>query len=372
MKSVRVGAVTSFLCAPNAFKGTLSAREAAAALAAGIREAGGEAMELPVADGGDGTLDVLLGNRGRIEPIAVTGPKGNQVSARLGWLDDVAVVELADAAGLRLLGQNRDAMRATTHGVGEIIRAALDRGASEIIVGVGGSATTDGGVGALQALGFSIHDSSGREVGPGGAGLIDVASIDSKNKHRGMDSCVIYVAADVTNPLLGPNGSAHVFAPQKGASAEEVEQLDKGLALWAEVAADFAGVSVQTEPGAGAAGGTAFGLAALCGAKIVPGAKLVCDRLQIDAAISSVDVVITGEGRLDAQTAQGKAPQEVARRCAAKDRPCVAIAASVSDNADRSPFAKVIDLHGVPADADDCRRRLHDAGVELQRQWAGP
>jgi glycerate kinase len=362
--------MTAFLCAPNAFKGTLSAQEAAAALAAGIRQAGGDSMESPVADGGDGTLDILVTNRGRVESVGVMGPTGSQVAARLGWLDRVAVIELADAAGLLLLGPDRDAMGATTHGVGELIGAALDRGASEIIVGVGGSATTDGGVGALQALGFSICNRAGRDVGPGGSELGSIVRIDDANKHRGLSSCPIYVAADVASPLLGIHGSAHVFAPQKGATADEVEQLERGLQTWAQVAEEFSGRSVRTVPGAGAAGGTAFGLAVCGGAQIVPGAKLVCDRLQLDSIIASVDVVITGEGQLDSQTAGGKAPQEVARRCKSADRPCVVIAGSVSNDADLSPFTKVIDLGGVAGDADDCRRRLHAAGAELQRSWA--
>jgi glycerate kinase len=281
----------------------------------------------------------------------------------------VAVIELADAAGLLLMGANRDAMRATTRGVGELIGAALDRDASEIIVGVGGSATTDGGIGALQALGFSVQDSNGREVGPGGSELNNIVRIDDAHKHHRLNSCPIYVAADVANPLLGPLGSAHVFAPQKGATADEVEQLERGLQAWAQVAEEFSGKSVRSTPGAGAAGGTAFGLAACCGAEIAPGAKLVCDRLQLDSTIASVDVVITGEGQLDLQTAGGKAPQEVARRCRDADRPCVAIAGSVSNDADLSPFAKVIDLGGVAGDADDCRRRLHAAGAQLQRSW---
>jgi len=362
--------VTSFLCAPNAFKGTLSAQEAAAALAAGIRESGGEAVELPVADGGDGTLDVLLGRGGRVESIPVTGPAGNQVTARLGWLGDTAIIELAAAAGLRLLDPNRDAMGTTTRGVGELIAAALDRDASEIIVGVGGSATTDGGVGALQALGFSISDANGREVGAGGANLTQIASIDAEHKHRQLDSCRMYVAADVTNPLLGPEGAARVFAPQKGASELQVGQLEEGLLVWALRAEEFCGRSLRSVPGTGAAGGTAFGLAALCGAEIVPGAKLVCDRLRLDKAIVAADVVITGEGRLDSQTAHGKAPQEVARRCAAANRPCIAVAGSVSKDADLSQFASVTDFHGVAGDAEECRRALRATGAELQASRA--
>jgi glycerate 2-kinase len=361
--------VTAFLCAPNAFKGTLGAAEAAHALAQGVRDAGGVATEFPVADGGDGTLDVLVGDSERVETLEVTGPLGEPVGARIGRLDHVAVIELADAAGLRLLGSHLDAVHATTRGLGELLAAALERGATEIIVGVGGSATTDGGVGALQALGFSIRDGSGQEVGPGS--LQNVAHVDAASRHRGLEHCRIYVAADVVNPLLGPEGAASVFAPQKGATPQQVRQLEAGLQTWAQVAQAFAGKSLADAPGAGAAGGAAFGLAALCGAQIVPGARLVCDRLGIDAAIAKAGVVVTGEGRLDSQTAYGKAPSEIARRCAAAGRPCIAVVGSLTEGTDLSAYQQAIDLHGHPGDAGDCRRRLREAGTGLARSCAG-
>src|SRR5579864_1391654 len=269
------------VCAPNAFKGTLSARVVAAAMARGVRDAGGHAIEIPVADDGDGTLDVLIAARGsesRITRHRVTGPVGKPVTARLGWLGGgEVVVELAEASGLRRIEVSaRDALHATSRGTGELIRIALDAGARTIIVGVGGSACTDGGAGLLQALGGQLLDGRGEEVAPGGAGLEDVDSIDLSAVRRALSQSSIEVACDIRGPLLGPEGAAQMFAPQKGASAEEVARLERALSRLAAVAARTGGGDLSGIPGAGAAGGCGFGLA-LAGARLVPGAKAVCD-----------------------------------------------------------------------------------------------
>jgi glycerate 2-kinase len=324
------------VCAPNAFKGALGAREAAAAMALGVRDAGGTAVEVPVADGGDGTLDVLLAASAgaRVEVVRVRGPLGAPVEARLGWLGNgSAVVEMAEAAGLRLLARDGlDALGASTYGVGELVRAALDGGARRIVAGVGGSATTDGGAGLAAALGARLLDGSGVELALGGGALGSLAAVDLSELDARLHAVRIEVAVDVRSPLLGPRGAAAVFAPQKGATPEQVALLEAGLSRWLAVL----GVDplLAEQPGMGAAGGCAFGLAAVCGAVLRPGAALVCDLAGLDAALAGADLVLTGEGRLDSSTAEGKAPAEVSRRAAAAGLPCVVLAGSVEPPVD--------------------------------------
>ena len=321
------------VCAPNAFKGTVTAQAAAAALARGVRDAGMDAIEMPVADGGDGTLDVLLRTRrteARVTRHRVTGPTGAPVSARLGWFgQDEAVVELAEASGLRRLQAGAlDALHATSRGTGELIRIALDAGARTIVVGVGGSASTDGGAGLLQALGARLTRTDGQEIAPGGAGLEELVAIDLATAVPALTRCSIQVACDILSPLLGPQGPAQMFAPQKGASADDVLRLERALTRFAVVASGFGYGDLASLPGAGAAGGCGFGLA-IAGAHLVPGARLVCDMVGLDAALRNATVVVTGEGRLDRQTLTGKAPAEVAARAATCGVPCIAIAGSV-------------------------------------------
>jgi glycerate kinase len=338
------------VCAPNAFKGTLGAPAAAAAMARGVRDAGAVAVEVPVADGGDGTLDVLLAahaSRGRVSRHRVTGPNGGRLSARLGWLTrDEAVVELAEASGLRRVGSAPlDAVHATSRGTGELIRIAVAAGAHRVVVGVGGSACTDGGAGLLQALGARLTDTDGSEIGPGGAGLAALAAIDLTPAMRVLSGCSIEVACDIRGPLLGPHGAARMFAPQKGASPEDVHRLERALRRFAKLASaadadDLAGV-----PGAGAAGGCGFGLA-LLGARLTSGAALVCDLVNLDVAIRGAGAVITGEGRLDRQTPEGKAPAEVAARAARHGIPCIAVAGTVVDPLP-ALFAAALSLAGI-------------------------
>lgn len=327
-------------------------------MALGVRDAGGEPVEVPVADGGDGTLDVLLrGDPGsRVTRHRVTDPLGAVVTARLGWLSDgSAVVEMAEASGLRLIGRRKpDPRRATSRGTGELILAALDGGAARIIVGVGGSASTDGGAGLLQALGARFLGEEGRELGPGGVALRNLESIDLSGIDPRLRSVTLQVAVDVRNPLLGADGAAAVFAPQKGAHPADVAFLEAGLHRFAQVAerdADAAGYAAA--PGSGAAGGAAFGLM-LVGAYRAPGATLVCDLVGLDGAIAGARLVLTGEGSLDAQTSWGKAPAEVARRAAVAGVRCVAIAGIVreipSDLAHL--FGEVVALAGVAGGAD--------------------
>ncbi|MBV8445369.1 MAG: glycerate kinase [Candidatus Dormibacteraeota bacterium] len=323
------------LCAPNAFKGSLSAEEVAIAMALGVEDAGFSAQALPLADGGDGTLDVLIAAAGDASSIShhtVHGPLGEPASGRVGWLGDGrAVVEMADAAGLRLLrSEQLEPLLASSRGCGELIVAALDGGATEVIVGVGGSASSDGGAGILQALGSALLDSAGREVGPGAAGLLELERIDCQSLRR-LDGRVL-VAVDVRNPLLGPFGAAAVFGPQKGAGAAQVDVIEQALgrlAAMAERDCDAAGLA--DADGAGAAGGAGFGLL-VAGAELLPGASLVCDVAGLTPAfIAEFELVLTGEGRLDSQTSFGKAPAEVAARAVAAGVTVAAVAGTVLD-----------------------------------------
>jgi glycerate 2-kinase len=356
MESMRPPARSSVVavCAPNAFKGTLTAEAAAVAMARGIRDAGATAIEMPVADGGDGTLDVLLAAQrsgSRVTRHRVTGPAGTPITARLGWLGrDEAVVELAEASGLRRLGPApRDALHATSRGTGELIRIALEAGARRVVVGVGGSASTDGGAGLLQGLGGHVVDSRGDEIGPGGAALEAAAGIDLSDVLTRFEACAIEVACDIRSPLLGALGPARMFAPQKGASASDVARLERALAYFAVLASTLGYGDLSMLRGAGAAGGCGFGLA-LAGATLLPGAALICDMVGLDAALERATVAITGEGRLDSQTPTGKAPAEVAARARAHGIPCVAIAGTVVD-----PLPQ---LFALTLGLDDIARRM--------------
>ncbi len=382
--SAALNATPLVVCAPNAFKGTLSARSAATAIARGVRDAGAHAVEVPVADGGDGTLDILVAARGNASSVArhrVTGPLGHPVIARLGWLGPrEAVVELAEASGLRRVHPGTlDALHATSRGTGELIRIALEGGADRILIGVGGSACTDGGAGMLQALGGRLTDSHGVDIGAGGAGLEDLARVDLVSLLPALADCSIDVACDIRGPLLGPDGAAMMFAAQKGASPHDVRRLEAALSHFAAIAAAGGAHDLATMPGSGAAGGCGFGLA-LAGARLLAGADLVCDAVGLDAALSGAALVITGEGRLDSQTATGKAPAEVAARAKNAGIPCVAIGGTVLDPLP-ALFTQTLSLGAIDPDQDPrlharallrrtARRLTHDVLAARSRQSA--
>ena len=314
--------------APNAFKGCLSAHAAAEAIARGISAAGAEPVLVPVADGGDGTLDALVeGVGGTVMGVIARGPMGLPVRAHLGQLSDgTGVVEMAQASGLALVPVGeRDPMRASTVGTGELIKGALARRPGRVLVALGGSATVDGGTGLARALGLRFTDPGGKPVAEGGEGLAHIAKIDASRLDPRVRATPMVALADVTNPLLGPEGAAAVFGPQKGATPADVAQLEHGLARLAErIEADL-GVDVANRPGAGAAGGAGAMLAAL-GAELQPGAEVVLDALRFPERLAGAGLVITGEGKLDAQSLAGKAPIAVARAAAAAGVPCAAIA----------------------------------------------
>jgi len=326
----RPASPVKIVVAPNAFKGTLTATQAARAIARGLREVfpDAEVVELPVADGGDGTVEALVdANRGEYRTARVEGPLGDPVEARYGLIDSgrTAVVELATASGLALLAtERRDPRRASTYGFGQLLDAAALPGVTEIIAGIGGSATNDGGAGMAAALGYTFLDRKEQQLPRGGAALIRLAHISGRSRLE----CSVKVACDVDNPLLGPNGASHVYGPQKGADPQTVEELDTALARLAQVVRQDLRVDLAELPGAGAAGGTGFGMVAFLGAKLVPGAPLVVEAAGLDARLGGADLVITGEGRVDGQTAYGKAPGEVAKRAQKAGVPVVLIAGS--------------------------------------------
>ncbi len=327
--------MTRIVVAPAPFKGALSASAAARAVAAGVRLGlpGTITILSPVADGGEGTLEALVAaTGGRRRGVMVADPLGRPVEAALGELaGGVAVVELAQAAGYELLTEReRDPEATSTRGVGELIRAALDLGSRRIIVGLGGSATTDGGLGLAAALGIRALDADGAVLEGRGSDMSRVVRLDLSDRDPRLDDTVIQVACDVDNPFHGPRGAAQVFGPQKGASPDAVARLDRGLANLAGVLRETTGTDVQALPGAGAAGGAAGGLAALLGADLTPGAPLVLDALRFAERLEGAALCITGEGRLDETSGGGKAPFAVAAACAAAGVPCVALCGAVA------------------------------------------
>ncbi len=335
--------------APDSFKGTASAVQVAKAIAAGWRTVrpGDEVTELPMADGGEGTLDAfeLAVPGARRMTVTVTGPDGR--AARASWVllppaeglpGGTGVVELAETSGLPMMAR-LDPLRAHTLGFGQAIADALDHGVSRLLLGIGGSASTDGGAGALTALGARLLDARGEPVALGGAALRDLAEADLSGL-REPPAAGAVVLSDVTNPLLGPTGAAQVFGEQKGASAAQRVMLDGALAAWSRVLAPALHVDPAT-PGAGAAGGTGFGLL-VWGAELASGAETIADAIGLDAAIARADLVITGEGRYDAQTGSGKAPATVLAYAARREAPVALIAGAIA--ADPAPFSAVRSL----------------------------
>lgn len=326
------------VAAPNAFKECLPASAVARLMAEGARRvrADIEVREVPVADGGDGTLDALVSARGgEYVTERVLDPLGRPIPARFGLLDggETAIIEMAEASGLRRVArEERNALAASTYGTGQLILAALARGVRRVVIGIGGSATTDAGCGMAQALGYRLLDDNGQELPPGGGALERLARIDSRGVDRRIEQVSFHVACDVWNPLLGENGAARVFAPQKGADAEEVERLERGLARFREVVQRDLQISVEDIPGGGAAGGLGAGLCAFLGAINMKGAELVLDEVRLNEALEGADLVLTGEGMLDVQSLAGKAPLAVARRAKVSGLVVVALVGIAGNN----------------------------------------
>ncbi len=324
--------------APNAFKGSLTAVEATDAMAEGVRRAfpDAELVRVPIADGGDGTVEAIVAaTGGEIRTVEVRGPLGDPVPATYGLIEggQVAVIEMARAAGLALVPpERRDPRITTTYGVGELLQHAHEAGAKGFIVGIGGSATNDGGAGMAQALGYHLLDDGGLELTWGGAALLRLARIHVGGVHSDWKQARVEVACDVTNPLIGPRGASAVYGPQKGATPAMVQELDAALGRLAEVMRRDLEVDVKELPGAGAAGGLGAGLVAFVGGHLRPGAEMVMEAVRLEERLKGGDLVLTGEGRLDSQTARfGKGPAAVARHARAAGIPVVAIGGGLAD-----------------------------------------
>jgi len=321
--------------APNAFKGSLTATEAAVAMEAGIRRIlpSAEIVQVPVADGGDGLVDVAVeALDGEMRSLKVTGPRNSPVEANFCYVKslDLVTVEMALASGLALLPADlQDPTLTTTFGTGELIKAGLDLGVNRINVGIGGSATNDGGIGMAQALGVRFLDKDGQELPGIGASLSSIVKIDLSGLDPRIKETTFEAVCDVDNPLYGPKGAAFVYGPQKGASPEQVKELDKGLKNLAGLIQKDLGMDVANMPGAGAAGGLGGGLHAFLGAKLCKGIDLIFDLVGLPEKLSGADLALTGEGQIDFQTVFGKAPGGVGIAAKAQGIPCFAIAGSI-------------------------------------------
>lgn len=336
-----------FIIAPDSFKGSLSAKEVADAIKTGIAEILPDAncVLVPMADGGEGTMQALVdASSGRIIHTPVHDPLGRLIPSKFGLLGDgsTAVIEMAQASGIQYVDyQTRNPMATSTFGTGELIKAVLDQGVKQIIIGIGGSATNDGGAGMAQALGVKLLDEQGQELEPGGGNLGKLSKVDKIELDPRLSSVKVLVASDVTNPLTGPNGASALFGPQKGASPEQVKVLDQNLAHYANVVAP----DLADKPGAGAAGGLGFGLMAFTNSTFEKGVDLVIDQVGLRQKMQGADFVLTGEGSIDQQTRFGKTPYGVALLAqeVVPDATVIALAGNIG--------AGVADLYNPPIDA---------------------
>ncbi|WP_316575348.1 glycerate kinase [Nocardia canadensis] len=318
--------------APDKFKGSLTAAQVAAALARGIERTAPDSdiRQLPVADGGEGTVEAFLAAGWRRVPLRAPGPTGVPVDTAYAVSGNAAVIELADVVGLaKIPGAQRDPLHAGTEGLGVVIAHALDRGARDLVVGLGGSAATDGGAGMLRGLGLRILDAMGNELPRGGAALVDARSIDRANMHPGLAHARMTLASDVDNPLLGPSGAVETYGPQKGAGPCERSVLTAALENWAGLLQPRHSPVYADQPGAGAAGGAGFGAIAVLGATSRPGIDLVLEVIEFPTRIADADMVVTGEGSLDAQSLHGKAPLGVRSAAAAAEVPVTVVAGRI-------------------------------------------
>ncbi|WP_437612481.1 glycerate kinase [Erwinia sp. V71] len=335
--------------APDSYKESLSALEVATEIEAGFRDIFPDAqyVKLPVADGGEGTVEAMVAaTEGKIVRLNVTGPLGEQVEAFYGLSGDesCAFIEMAAASGLELVpAAQRDPLITTSWGTGELIRNALDKGVQHFIIGIGGSATNDGGSGMVQALGARLLDKHGQQIGYGGGSLNDLASIDLSQMDTRLGQCRVEVACDVTNPLTGKEGASAIFGPQKGATPELVEQLDQALAHYAKIIQRDLDIDVLHIPGGGAAGGMGAALHAFCHAELRRGIEIVTEALGLDQLVQDASLVITGEGRIDSQTIHGKVPIGVAKVAKRYNKPVIGIAGSLTAD------VGVVHQHGLDA-----------------------
>ncbi|GAA2572602.1 glycerate kinase [Actinomadura fulvescens] len=365
--------------APDKFKGSLTAVEVAEHVAAGLRRVRPDLplVSLPVADGGDGTVDAAVACGFARLRTSVTGPTGEQVVASYAVRDDTAVIELAEASGLRQLpGGELAPLTASSHGTGELIDAAIRGGATRIVLGLGGSACTDGGSGMAAALGVRLLDANGEPLPPGGAALRSLASIDTAGLAERLRGVTVIVASDVDSPLLGPDGAAAVFGPQKGASLRQVRTLESGLSRLEAVARRELGAFAADRPGSGAAGGVGFGAMVFLNATVRPGIAYLLELLGFAERVAGARLVITGEGSLDRQSLRGKAPVGVARAAAKAAVPAVAVSGRRALTGEQLRKARLQNAYALTDIEPDPERCMAEAGPlleqlaeEIGRQW---
>ena len=353
--------------APDSYKGSIYASDAARAMADGVRRVlpDAEVVLVPVADGGDGTLETLVETSGgRIITSDVTGPLGETVSAEWGAMGDgvTAVAEMARTSGLALVRlEDRDPLNATTYGLGEVILEALEAGYRRFILGIGGSATNDAGAGMAQALGVRLLDASGADLPPGGAALARLDRIDASGLDPRAAEAEFDVACDVNNPLTGPEGASAVYGPQKGATPELVAQLDAALANFAEVVKRDLGADVNDVPGSGAAGGLGGGIMAFLGGRLRPGVDIVLDTVDLASRLDGADLIITGEGCMDFQTVYNKAPIGVARLAGERNIPVIGVSGSLGDgftDVHQHGIAAAVAITHAPMTLDEASDRV--------------
>ena len=372
---------TRVVLAPDKFKGSLTAAEVAEALSAGMLDVvpGLETVMLPVADGGDGTVAVALSAGFDKIMVDAVGPTGEPVRAPYALNGDLAVVELAAVVGLSMLpGGRLDPLGSSTYGLGLVIADAIRRGATRIVLGLGGSASTDGGAGMVQALGARLLDSDGHDLPPGGGNLGGLERLDLAPLRATLGTVTLIVASDVDNPLLGPHGAAAVFGPQKGATPQQVEVLERGLWHWSQAVSNAIGRDDVERAGGAAAGGTGFAASALLNAEIDSGIELILDLIDFDRRIAGADLVVTGEGSLDEQSLEGKAPIGVATAAGRAGIPVVAVAGRLQLSPPRLHEAGIAAAYALADLEPDLRRSIANAspllrriGAQIAKEWLG-
>lgn len=354
----------------DSFKGTLSSLEICSIARESIPKFFPQCrvVTVPVADGGEGTVECFVQAIGAAPvSVPVTGPYGESISATYARKEQLAVIEMAAAAGLPMVGENKNPETTTTYGVGQLIAHAVESGCRKILLGLGGSATNDGGCGCAAALGVRFWDKNGKEFVPTGKTLADIDCIDASRAKAALDGVTVTVMCDVENPLCGPNGAAHVFGPQKGADEAMAERLDRGLDHLAQVVERDLRVSVAQIPGAGAAGGMGAGCMAFLGAELKSGIECVLDTVGFDGLLEGADLVITGEGRIDSQSVQGKVISGIARRTKPREVPLLALVGSIGEDAGAGYDLGVTAMFSIDRSAQDFREYADRSAVYYQR-----
>ena len=354
----------------DSFKGTLSSLEICSIARESIPKFFPQCrvVTVPVADGGEGTVECFVQAIGAAPvSVPVTGPYGESISATYARKEQLAVIEMAAAAGLPMVGENKNPETTTTYGVGQLIAHAVEIGCREILLGLGGSATNDGGCGCAAALGVRFYDKNGKEFVPTGKTLAEIDHIDASWAKAALDGVTVTVMCDVENPLCGPNGAAHVFGPQKGADEAMAERLDRGLDHLAQVVERDLRVSVAQIPGAGAAGGMGAGCMAFLGAELKSGIECVLDTVGFDGLLEGADLVITGEGRIDSQSVQGKVISGIARRTKPREVPLLALVGSIGEDAGAGYDLGVTAMFSIDRSAQDFREYADRSAVYYQR-----